>query len=167
MSAKTSATTPSQNKRIISAYTAKLRTPINFTGPGRTKQSFKDECDINNIMARYRTTRLLTWTNENQPRYADCTGYDYQVAMQTITQANGLFQGMPSALRAEFDNDPQKFLAFCEDERNLPRLEEMGLLRPDYKASGLPTDTVPPNQSVPPTSNPPANKPAEGGTAKA
>jgi len=148
---------PQHFPQFISAYTVnKVRTPLTFPAQGKTKQSFKDECDINNIMARYRRTGLLEFVQANQARYMDCTGYDYQAAQQTIAQANGLFQAMPAALRAQFDNDPAKFLTFCEDERNLPRLEEMGLLRPDYQSGTPPTGAAPAAPPDPVPANPPA-----------
>ena len=79
-------------------------------GPG-AKQSFKDECDINNIVARYEKTGVLTHLNASQATYADVSELSgYQDALDKVEAARKLFMGLPSELRAQFDNDPAKYL---------------------------------------------------------
>jgi phage internal scaffolding protein len=58
------------------------------------------------------------------------TGYDYQDAMNTVAAANSMFEGLPSAIRNQFDNDPAKFINFVDDEANADKLVEMGLVKP-------------------------------------
>lgn len=114
--------------RFITAYGPKLRVRFSDSTPSRTKQQFAEECDINNIMARYQITGLITHENRRPAIYADVSGVDYQAAQNLIAAANSEFQALPSAIRNEFENSPAKFLDFCQDEANFPRMAELGLL---------------------------------------
>lgn len=81
----------------------------------RTKQSFKDECDINGLVARYRRTGQFPMPNK-VPQYGDFTSVpDYQTARNLVLQAEHDFLNLPSALRAECDNDPAVFLDRLRD----------------------------------------------------
>ena len=111
------------------AYGAKLRVAI-ATGDGLTEQNHKDETDINNIVRKYNKTGLIDHLNQFEKQYGDMTGYDYQDAMNTVAAANTMFEGLPSAIRNKFDNDPAKFINFVDDEANADKLVEMGLAKP-------------------------------------
>lgn len=145
----------------LSAYSPKRKVQILFAPVGRTKQQFKDECDINNIMARYQQTGLIEFVQKHQPRYQDCTGADYQSAMQTIANANSMFQAMPSELRSEFNNSPAEFVDFCSNPENRPRLKEMGLLAPETTIGPLPTIPAAATQPNPVSVNPQASTTTE------
>ena len=47
------------------------RVQLHTPEPTLTKQSFKEECDINNIMAKYRATGILSHVQAHQGRYQD------------------------------------------------------------------------------------------------
>jgi phage internal scaffolding protein len=111
------------------AYGSKLRVAI-ATGDGLTEQNHKDETDINNIVRKYNKTGLIDHLNQFEKQYGDMTGYDYQDAMNTVAAANTMFEGLPSAIRNKFDNDPSKFINFVDDEANADKLVEMGLAKP-------------------------------------
>lgn len=113
-----------------SAYSPKTRVQTFNTEPSRTKQSFKAECDINTIISRFLKTGTLDFAAKNEPRYGDCTGIEYQSAMQTVAAAKTLFQELPAALRARFENEPAHFLDFVHDEKNRDEARELGLLKP-------------------------------------
>lgn len=127
---KTLTPLPDQNTPFKSRYQKTSRLSISFPADGRTKQSFKDECDINTIMARYRSTGILPNINELPAQYLDVSEMDYQAHQNFIAGAKTMFGELPSGLRNRFGNDPGAFLAFCSDEKNRPELAEMGLLRP-------------------------------------
>ena len=137
-----------------------LRTPYNFdpdqnsieTGtscPEKTlaQQQFKDECDINTIMERFGVTGMVP-TNVRQPLAMDFVeATDYQSALNALIEAEQSFMEMPAKVRAEFDNDPGKFIDFFEREENRERAIELGLIQ---KPAETPTQgAVPP--PVPPT----------------
>lgn len=115
------------------AYGPKVSVRLSFPTPGRTKQSFKTECDINHIMARYQKTGVIEFTQKHAPQYADCTGIEFQAGMEIITRAQALFNALPSTLRNRFHNDPGEFLDFVHDDKNLEEARELGLLRPEQK----------------------------------
>lgn len=123
---------------IRSAYSKKSRVQVHFTGKGRTKQSFKAECDINTIISRFMRTGVLDFANKNQPRYGDTTGLEYQGAMQIVAGAKSLFNELPAALRDRFDNEPALFLDFVQDERNREEAQALGLLKPVAAGEPLP-----------------------------
>lgn len=117
--------------RFRSAYSTRLRVSMIFPAVGRTKQSFKAECDINNIMSRYLKTGIVEFVNKHSPQYHDVTGLEYQDAMNIVAHSQSLFADLPSQLRAEFDNDPALFLDFVNDPANRPEMAAMGLLTPE------------------------------------
>lgn len=145
---------------VVKAYDPKLRVQLVFpAGEGRTKQSFKDECDVNKIMARFTRTGVLDFASKFSPRYEDVTGADFQSAMDTVARANSMFQELPAELRRRFKNDPVVFLDFVDDPANADKARELGLLPP------LEAKVVPPAEPAPvPSPAPaPAAKPASAG----
>ena len=104
---------------------------------GRTKQSHKDECDINQIMARFQRTGAITHFNKFSAHYEDLTGFDYTEAMQQVAEAQSMFNELPSSLRDRFQHDPANFLDFVQNPDNATEARELGLLSEDSQA-GLP-----------------------------
>lgn len=133
------------NPKVHTSFDRPGRQQLTFTGPGRTKQSFKDECDINIIMARYEQSGVLEHINQNGPRYLDVSAFDYQDAMLTVAAANSLFEELPARLRDKFGNDPAQLLAFVHDPKNLDESVKMGFIDP--------TKLPPPKESPKPAQN--------------
>lgn len=97
-------------------------------GVSMTKQEFKDECDINKLMARYRHSSLIPHVNRYRGSYEDVTGaVSFQEAQEVLARANDAFMSLPSDIRARFDNDPGLFLEFATDARNVDELVKLGL----------------------------------------
>ena len=116
-------------------------------GPGRTKQSFAKESNINLIMAKYEKTGLLDHLNKHEGNYGNFIGYaDYHTSMNQIQEAADAFQTIPAGVRAKFSNDPAKFLEFAQNPENIDELIEMGLARPKS-----PTSEAPPEPEKAPT----------------
>lgn len=138
----------------LSAYGPKLSSALTCPETGRTKQSFKAECDINNIMAKYQKTGVLDFARKNEPRYGDCVGAEFNSAMLLVAGAQSMFQQLPSSTRAYFKNDPAAFLDFVDDPKNYDEMARMGLLVPQdqRKAKG---------KGVPPADDKAAVKAAE------
>lgn len=103
-----------------------------FTKPSKTKQSFKEECDIKNILRRYHSTGSWSSTfgqSLRRPLSGDFTNVpDYQDALNTVITAQTSFMALPSVLRDRFSNDPAKLLAFLSDKSNLEEAIELGLV---------------------------------------
>jgi len=96
-------------------------------GP-RAKQSFKDECDINVIMKKYRTSGLISHVSKNAGRFADVSEIgSYQDAIHRVRGARKFFLGLPASLREEFKNDAAIFLDFVSDPSNEKEIRRLGL----------------------------------------
>jgi phage internal scaffolding protein len=114
-------------------YSPQVHVTFSTIGDSRTKQSFKAECDVNNILKNYNKTGIMP-ENFNPGEYRDVDGIDYQESMQMVASANSMFEELPSALRKRFHNDPAQLLSFVHDEANVAEAHKLGLLRDDYKA---------------------------------
>lgn len=127
---------PTQFKELLDTqlrnkYSIRLRIALEFPEQGRTKQSFKDECDVNKIVARFQATGELPNVNNMPPQYLDVTAMDFQEHQNFIAGANSMFHDLPAKIRDRFQNSPAEFFEFCSQEKNRPELAEMGLLRAD------------------------------------
>lgn len=121
----------------------KVRTTYNFNAkawsnanglacldPSRTVQSQKDEADINVIVRNFGVTGKLP-TGVRVPSYGDFSGVsDYREAIHAVREAEQAFLAMPSSLRNQLDNDPQRFLEWCADRGNLEEMRKLGLAPP-------------------------------------
>jgi phage internal scaffolding protein len=111
-----------------------------FKNKSLTKQSFKNECDINNIMKQYSNTGTFPNVNQREPIYDDFeNNLDYHAAFNFVMDAQKSFYNLPSKLRSEFDNDPAKFLLFTNDPENIPKMKELGIL-PQEQVLTLPPE---------------------------
>lgn len=122
---------------FVSAYSKKRKSPISFGSKSRTKQSHAKEADINFIMARYHKTGLLEHSRKHAPNYGFATSDDFHTSMNIITQAQEMFEDLPSPLRARFYNDPAQFLDFVSDDENREELIELGLVNPELTMEQL------------------------------
>lgn len=99
-------------------------------GESLTVQSMADDADINVLMHRYGITGKMP-ENPRVPTYVDFEDvFDFRTANEAVMKANDMFMEYPATLRARFDNDPQRFLAFCSDENNKDEMRNLGLLKP-------------------------------------
>ncbi len=94
----------------------------------RTKQSGKEECDINNIVATYVRTGLATHLAAGVPQFLDVSEVgDYRTALENVRAADKYFLGLPAAVRAEFQNDPALFIEALQDPNAAERIREIGI----------------------------------------
>lgn len=100
-----------------------------YEGKGRTQQNFKDECDINRIMAKYIKTGELSHLAKHEPQYGDfSSGVAYQEASNRVLAAQADFDALSANIRKRMDNDPAKLLAFVGDPENLEEARALGLV---------------------------------------
>lgn len=98
----------------------------------RTRQEFRDECDINLIVARHQKTGVVSHINTAPPQFLDVSDVaSLATALQTVAAANEAFMALPAVARASFDNDPVRFVDFAMEPDNLPKLREWGLAPPE------------------------------------
>lgn len=115
-----------------SVATRKARVPVVFSSSGevRVKQSFKDQCDINRIMGKYRKTGLVDWSAKYEGSIGIADPVDFHTAMNTVAQAEQMFSELPAEVRKRFANEPGAFLAFISDPANVGELRKLGLAKP-------------------------------------
>lgn len=141
------------------AYGPRKRFPVPFIGTSRTHQSFKDECDINVLMARYMATGVLPDSiNSQEARYLDASETDFQSAMQLVAGASSLFNQLPSSIRNRFQNDPAQLLTFLQDESNRPEAERLGLVKLKPAPASLQTNQAVASGPVSGAADPPPEK---------
>jgi len=114
----------------------------------RAKQSFKDECDINQIMVKYRQSGLIGHVARNRGLFlaVDDVG-SYQEAIERVRTARVFFDGLPASLREEFQNDPAKFLDFIGDPANEREIRRLGL-EPVVQPAPEPAEVLPEDVTV-------------------
>lgn len=114
-----------------STYVVHDRVTIRTPEKTLAQQSMKDECDINQILAKGQETGLIRHVRDNPGRYLDLPGeMDFQAALNLVHSAEQLFLSLPSSLRTRFQNNPAEYLAFCENPENEAEMRELGLLDP-------------------------------------
>jgi len=114
---------------------------------GRTKQSFRDETDINQILKRAQKSGTISHISKYEARYGDFTGFDFFAAQLKLSQGAEIFAELPVELRREFNQSPAEFFNYVNDPANegrvaelLPALAEPG--RQNINTSGvIPADT--------------------------
>ena len=104
----------------------------------KTKQSFRDECDINSIMARHQRTGAITHLQNHQGQYGFASGIDFHESMNIVTKAQSMFNELPSSIRTKFENSPAKFLDFVQEPKNADELVSLGLAYPGIAEPGVP-----------------------------
>jgi len=130
------------------AYDAPVRKPFSVVGDSRTHQSFKRECDINNIMSKYQKTGLAEHVNKHQGDYGDLIDVPtYHDAMNKIISANESFSTLPSSIRTKFNNNPAEFLDFVSNPENVEEMGKMGLL-PAQQPDVQPVEDTPAPEPV-------------------
>lgn len=97
--------------------------------PTRTQQQFAKDCDVNNIIAKYKKTGTVTHVrNQAEGVYANLIDIpDYQGAMQHIINAQNAFGDLPASTRARFGNDPQQLIDFLKNPENKEESIKLGL----------------------------------------
>lgn len=93
-----------------------VKSGIKFVDPSATLQSFKDDADINCIIARYENTGVLvdpTVPVSRTPEFGDFSEMpSYQDAQNVIIAARNAFDALPSKIRERFNNDPAAYFDF-------------------------------------------------------
>lgn len=144
-----------KNKGVFSLYTIysaygydtnerSLETALSCNDPSRAVQEMEVESNINTIVERFGLTGVMP-VGMKLPSYEDfssCEVFDFRSAVEAVHEAEVTFMSMPAAVRERFNNDPQQFLVFVTDEKNLPEMEKLGLLKkkPEAPIQAPPAD---------------------------
>lgn len=143
---------------IISAYSEKTRVITVNKEPSMTKQSLAEDLDVNKIIKKYNVTGILQKATDFEMNYGDFTGADFNKAMNTVADANSLFEQVPSEIRAQFQNQPGAFIDFATNPENHLQMAKWGLANPKTVAPEVPPVVA---EATPPTPEPPIVPPTE------
>lgn len=92
---------------------------------GRTKQSQKDETNINLLLERAAREGTMSHLEKYGGVYADYSEYDFEGHKNQIAEMQSMFEELPAEVKREFQQSPKAFFDFVTDEKNaedLPRL---------------------------------------------
>lgn len=133
MAAKTTTTVTQARVRDRWFNTSSCGTLI--FGASLTKQEFKDECDINHILARLQDGPPKPWASPPSLRYGDfAAAPDFLAAQLLVKAAEEQFLSIRADLRERFNHDPATFLRFLHDPANRDEARKLGFLKPAVPA---------------------------------
>lgn len=125
--------------KFQTAYERERPPAFECTGESMTKQSHKDECDINKIIKSYTRAgfdvfKQPVYTVGNEVMMVD--DVTFHQAMDIVAKSKESFEAMPSAVRKRFQNDPSQLMAFLQNADNYDEALKMGLVekRPEPEA---------------------------------
>jgi len=130
--------------------------PLNPRDRSRTQQHFKDESDINKIIANYRKTGVLTdplRAPSRTPYYGDFTSLgDYHTQQNAVINTQTRFNRLPAHIRDRFENDPTTLITWINDPKNKEEAEKLGL-RPKDTTKLYESPTIPQGAIAQPAGN--------------
>lgn len=132
---------------------------------GRTKQAFKDQADINKIIARVQVGETISHLAKYGATYGDFSDVDDLLqAHERLKAGRRIFDELPSEIRREFENDIGRFFNFVNNPANVDKLPEIlpdlakpGSQLPAIRRTPQNVDATAPTEpdAGPPPENPP------------
>lgn len=102
---------------------------IDCSEPKLTDQSFKNQCDINVIMANYAKTGVFGHVNRSEPKYIDNSNIpSLEQAFEVVYAAEEAFYELPADIRKLMDNNPSQLENFISNKENADLLLKHGVL---------------------------------------
>ena len=116
-------------KVITKRADGSIRVATYNSEPSKTDQQFKDDVNVNNVIAKYMRTRDARVLGSRVGQYADLTKLtDLSGAMNQVLMARDAFESLPSKLRQRFGHDPLAFVEYMQDPSNHKEAIELGLM---------------------------------------
>lgn len=110
----------------------------------KVQEQFADACQTDTIIRKYNMMGVNPFIASGGSQYLDTTQIPSFVAAQNAQiKVKEYFEGLPSEIRLEFNNDPMQFAEVVSDPRNADYLREIGVLEP------LPTEQEGEKQPAP------------------
>lgn len=107
---------------------------------GKTQQHFKDECDVNLIVDRFKVGVPITHLAGNAAAFSFSSAQTFSEAAFIVAEAQSTFENQTAAVRAHFENSVIKFLDAAQDPKRRDEFVALGLLEP-LKKEAEPTAT--------------------------
>lgn len=120
------------------------RRPTVGGGESMVREAFKDEADINRIVARYQVTGQLPLTKKDA-RYGDVSDVrDYKASLDFVREATRDIDELPEGARKQFLEGPAAFMAELELAETREQLVGLGILAdPEKPAKPVVAPTEP------------------------
>lgn len=97
----------------------------------KVQEQFADACQTDNIIRKYNAMGVNPFVSTGNSQYLDTTQIpDFFVAQNAQVKVKEFFEGLPSDIRLEFNNDPMQFAEVVSDPQNMDYLREIGVLEP-------------------------------------
>lgn len=96
-------------------------------GRSRTKQSFREESEINNILAKYVKTGVIDHVAKHGGNYDFASSVTFHEAMSVVVKAEQMFADLPADVRKRFVGEPGEFLDFVQNPENHEEMIALGL----------------------------------------
>lgn len=97
----------------------------------KVQEQFADACQTDTIIRKYNTMGINPFIASGGSQYLDTTQIpDFVCAQNAHIKVKEYFEGLPSDVRLEFNNDPMQFAEVASDPRNADYLREIGVLEP-------------------------------------
>ena len=97
----------------------------------KVQEQFADACQTDTIIRKYNMMGVNPFIASGSSQYLDTTEIPSFVAAQNAqVKVKEFFDGLPSDIRLEFNNDPMQFAEVVSDPRNADYLREIGVLAP-------------------------------------
>lgn len=97
----------------------------------KVQEQFADACQTDTIIRKYNMMGVNPFIAAGGSQYLDTTQIPSFVAAQNAQiKVKEYFEGLPSDIRLEFNNDPMEFAEVVSDPRNADYLREIGVLAP-------------------------------------
>lgn len=128
--------------KIYSQYEEYPPESVSFPEPTLTQQQYKNDVNINQIIARFHKTGILPSGNLN-PVYGDVSNVrDLQTMRNIIIEAEQNFLKLPAKIRKRFRNDPAELLTFMAHEDNRSEAISLGLIEKPKTVTVPPLDVT-------------------------
>jgi hypothetical protein len=124
-----SVTQGKNGKHVIHFTNGKRKVITVNTQRELTEQAHKKQCDMNFILRKYQKTGLIDHVKQHQGRYDDVSVQDFTEAMHTVSEANQMFESLPSFIRQKVGGTVEGFLDFVQNPNNKEELARLGMLK--------------------------------------
>lgn len=84
-------------------------------GSSMTKQAFKEEADMNNIVQRFQETGQIPWNTSDNPQYGVAPVLDLKGALDLIKAGRQEFDELSPAVQEMFHGDSDLYLNFLSE----------------------------------------------------
>lgn len=111
-----------------------------ITGKSMTDQSFQKDCDVNEIMRRFKKTGQITHLAKRSGEYLDVSDApDLATALNTVSEAQFAFDNLPANVRKRFGNSPVEMFNYLQDPNNYEEALKLGLVKERTEVSSAAT----------------------------